>query len=145
LEDEEELMEERRLLYVGITRAKDRLYLVYPQKRSSYGYAEPVEPSRFLADIPNDLLIEEGETRRDPLRTASFRPDRWDSPGTPKAPRVTRQQYHPGMRVIHSVWGEGMVLNSKLQDDDEIVDIYFEKLGLKRVAASIAKLEIKGS
>lgn len=146
LEDEEELMEERRLLYVGITRAKDRLYLVYPQKRSSYGYAEPTEPSRFINDIPAELLIQEGEPRRDPIRsTTSYRPDRWDSPGAPKPARATRQQYSPGMRVIHSVWGEGMVLNSKLQDDDEIVDIYFEKLGLKRVAASIARLEIKGS
>jgi DNA helicase-2/ATP-dependent DNA helicase PcrA len=47
------------------------------------------------------------------------------------------------MRVQHPVWGEGMVLNSRIQDDDEIVDIFFEELGLKRVAASLAKLEIK--
>lgn len=145
LEDEEELMEERRLLYVGITRAKDRLFLVYPQKRSSYGYGEPVEPSRFLADIPDELLNIEGEQPRDSLRTSSYRPDRWESPGAPKTARITRQQFHPGMHVVHSVWGEGMVLNSRLQDDDEIVDIYFEKMGLKRVAASIAKLEIKAS
>jgi DNA helicase II / ATP-dependent DNA helicase PcrA len=44
---------------------------------------------------------------------------------------------------MHPVWGEGLVLNSKIQDDDEIVDIFFENLGLKRVAASLAKLEIK--
>lgn len=44
---------------------------------------------------------------------------------------------------MHPVWGEGLVLNSKIEDDDEIVDIFFENLGLKRVAASLAKLEIK--
>ena len=43
----------------------------------------------------------------------------------------------------HPTWGEGMVLNSRMQDDDEIVDIFFEEMGLKRVAASIARLEVK--
>jgi DNA helicase-2/ATP-dependent DNA helicase PcrA len=44
---------------------------------------------------------------------------------------------------MHPVWGEGMVLNSRIEDDDEIVDIFFENMGLKRVAASLAKLELK--
>ena len=48
-----------------------------------------------------------------------------------------------GSRVLHPVWGEGMVLNSRIEDDDEIVDIFFENMGLKRVAASLAKLEMK--
>jgi DNA helicase-2/ATP-dependent DNA helicase PcrA len=47
------------------------------------------------------------------------------------------------MHVEHHVWGEGMVLNSRLEDDDEIVDIFFKGVGLKRVAASLAKLEVK--
>ena len=55
-EDADAMEEERRLLYVGITRAKDRLYLLHAQNRSQYGYAEPVEPSRFIEDIPNQLL-----------------------------------------------------------------------------------------
>ena len=56
MEDEEAMLEERRLFYVGITRAKDRLYLLYSQTRSAFGYAEPVEPSRYLDDIPVHLL-----------------------------------------------------------------------------------------
>ena len=56
-------MEERRLLYVGITRAMDFLYLVYSQNRSSYGYAEPADPSRFLDDIPAELLDVEQPVR----------------------------------------------------------------------------------
>ena len=47
------------------------------------------------------------------------------------------------MRVTHPTFGEGMVLKSEVQNDDEIVDIFFEEIGLKKVAASLAKLEIK--
>jgi DNA helicase-2/ATP-dependent DNA helicase PcrA len=52
-------------------------------------------------------------------------------------------QFHPGLRVFHPSWGEGMVLNSKLENDDEIVDVFFEEVGLKRVVASIAGLKIQ--
>lgn len=151
-EDAEEMMEERRLFYVGITRAKDGLFLVHPLNRSSYGFAEPVEPSRFLVDIPAELLKEEtldsmgrGNGRRSGglhSRSSGYRPDRWDSTPAPSA-RIIEPRYRPGVRVVHPVWGEGMVLNSRIQDDDEIVDIFFETMGLKRVAASLAKLEVK--
>ena len=47
------------------------------------------------------------------------------------------------MKVEHHLWGEGLVLSSKIEDDDEIVDVFFESVGLKRIVASIAKLEIK--
>jgi DNA helicase-2/ATP-dependent DNA helicase PcrA len=145
-EDPEAMMEERRLFYVGITRAKDHLYLVYAQNRSSYGFNEPSAPSRFLADIPSDLISGTGavevRTRRG---RASYRPERWGVSPEPTNGEIQplTNQYEPGMRVEHPTWGEGMVLNSRLQDDDEIVDIFFEELGLKRVAASLARLEIK--
>ena len=144
-EDPEAMQEERRLLYVGITRAKDRLTLVYSQNRSAYGYAEPAEPSRFLADIPDDLLSESSPGR--PTRAnklSGYDPrTRWQSPPTKAAPAKLQQRYAAGTRILHPVWGEGMVLSSRLQDDDEIVDIFFENLGLKRVAASLANLVIK--
>ena len=145
-EDPEAMMEERRLFYVGITRAKDHLYLVCAQNRSSYGFNEPSAPSRFLADIPSDLVSGTGaaevRTRR---RRANYRPERWGvtAEATNGESQPLTNQYEPGMRVEHPTWGEGMVLNSRLQDDDEIVDIFFEELGLKRVAASLARLEIK--
>lgn len=146
-EDPEGMQEERRLFYVGITRAMDRLYLVYAQNRSAYGYAEPVEPSRFLADIPQRLL-EDSTPGRSARRTQSAdawpveRLERWRAPSQAAVAPVT-QRFRAGMRVQHPVWGEGMVLNSRMQDDDEIVDIFFENLGMKRVAASLARLEIK--
>jgi DNA helicase-2/ATP-dependent DNA helicase PcrA len=146
-EDPEAMMEERRLLYVGITRAKDRLYLLYTQSRSAYGYTEPVEPSRFLWDIPDGLLTAT-TTFQAPRRTAaqvSYRPERWKPVETVETVSQAQLEpsYQPGTRVQHPAWGEGMVLNSRLQGDDEIVDIFFQDVGLKRVMASLAQLEIK--
>jgi DNA helicase-2/ATP-dependent DNA helicase PcrA len=142
-DDPDGMEEERRLLYVGITRAKNRLYLAYAQNRSLYGYSEPIDPSRYLDDIPIHL-VDERQPARSGRRTlrAAYGDERWQAPSPARA-RVTEQRFHPGLRVQHNVWGEGMVLNSRIQDDDEIVDIFFEQVGLKRVAASLANLEIK--
>jgi DNA helicase-2/ATP-dependent DNA helicase PcrA len=161
-EDADAMEEERRLLYVGITRAKDRLYLLHAQNRSQYGYAEPVEPSRFIEDIPNQLL-ELSTPGRSASRWSSASSsnglrertthagnrvpaergapaDRWTSS---TAPAPVQSKYRPGAKVIHPSWGDGMVLNSKIQDGDEVLDIFFENVGLKRVIASMAKLEVK--
>jgi DNA helicase-2/ATP-dependent DNA helicase PcrA len=145
-DDPEAMQEERRLLYVGITRAKDRLYLVYSFHRSAFGYPEPVEPSRFLDDIPDQLLQDTAAVRTQrPSRLSTYdaKAVQWDSKG-PATPRVTTQRYKPGAHVQHPVWGDGLVLSSRLQDDDEIVDIFFENIGMKRVAASLANLKTKG-
>jgi len=144
-DDPEAMHEERRLLYVGITRAKDRLFLVYAQNRSAFGYPDPVEPSRFLDDIPDELLEQTGFIRSiSPTRFASFEAKdiQWESKRF-GASQATVQKYQPGTHVVHPVWGDGMVLNSRIQDDDEIVDIFFENVGMKRVAASLANLKTK--
>ncbi len=140
-DDPEGMQEERRLFYVGITRAKDRLYLVLPLNRSSFGYSEPVDESRFLGDIPDDLIKDSGRSRvRSRItRSGALRWERDDSPATIR----TEPQYQAGATVLHPVWGEGLVLNSRIQDDDEIVDVFFAGEGLKRLAASLARLEIK--
>jgi len=141
-DDPEAMQEERRLFYVGITRAQDHLYLVIPLNRSAYGYSEPVEESRFMKDIPGHLVVESGRTVRSARLPYPSRADRWE---TSKAASILQPQYRAGARVKHPVWGEGMVLKSQLQDDDEIVDIFFAGVGLKRVSASLAKLELKSS
>ena len=141
-EEAEAMQEERRLFYVGITRARNRLYLVIPLNRSQYGRAEPAEESRFLKDIPTPLL-DAGHPSRSGRRAradTSSRANHWEGAATAHA-RLLQPRYHPGMRIVHSVYGEGIVLDSSIQDDDEIVDIYFEKFGLKRVAASLAKMD----
>lgn len=143
-DDPEAMQEERRLFYVGITRAKDRLYLMVPMNRATYGYTEPAEESRFLDDIPPKLLdsVSRGGRPRRSSPSRAYRPDMWDRSPSDGA-QILQPQYHAGVRVEHPVWGEGLVLNSVVQDDDEIVDIFFEDIGLKRVAASLARLEIK--
>jgi DNA helicase-2/ATP-dependent DNA helicase PcrA len=146
-DDPEAMMEERRLLYVGITRAKNHLYLLYSQNRSSYGYAESVEPSRFLNDIPSEYLDIPQATRASVRTTTSVasRPERWDVAEKPPkvAQKATEARFRPGLRVKHPSLGDGIVLKNELQDGDEIVDVFFAGIGLKRLMASLANLEVK--
>jgi DNA helicase-2/ATP-dependent DNA helicase PcrA len=140
-DDPEGMEEERRLLYVGVTRAKDALFLVNAQNRTAFGYAEPTSPSRFLADIPDELLKGSVRVRsRSSLTREAAAELRW--PDGNGARTAAARKYAAGMKVRHDVWGDGMVLNSRLQDGDETVDIFFERIGLKRLAASLAKLDI---
>ncbi len=140
-DDPEAMEEERRLFYVGITRAKDRLYLLRALRRGGYGYAEETLPSRYLDDIPPELLSGKTRTGR------SFRePRRADSPSwlrsDPKPAAPSQTQFRAGMRIKHSIWGEGIVLNARLQDGDETVEAVFESVGIKRMVASSANLKI---
>jgi DNA helicase-2/ATP-dependent DNA helicase PcrA len=140
-DDPESMQEERRLLYVGITRAKDRLFLILPLNRSAFGYSEPVDESRFLRDIPEDL-IKDGPRSKKLSRGTRSGALQWERGDTTTAIN-SEPKYQAGATVMHPVWGEGLVLNSRLQDDDEIVDVFFAGEGLKRLAASLARLEIK--
>ncbi len=137
MDDPEEMAEERRLLYVGMTRAKDQLILIHDQYRNNFGYSEPTDPSRFLSDLPEDL-VEGGKTIG---LTRTVRQDLWE-PARREDVRELEPQFIAGMNVRHPTWGEGMVLNSKIQDDDEVIDIFFEEVGLKKVVAAFAKLEV---
>jgi DNA helicase-2/ATP-dependent DNA helicase PcrA len=147
--DEPEAMEEeRRLLYVGITRAKDRLYILRAMQRGGRGAAEESYPSRFLDDIPAELLV--GKTRSGRSFRGAPAETRWAArspgPGSPSRWQqnegVREAQFRAGTRVRHPMWGDGIVLNSQLQDDDEIVDVVFESVGIKRLAASLANLTV---
>ncbi len=140
-DDPESMEEERRLFYVGITRTKDRLYLLRALRRGGRGYSEETLPSRFLDDIPPELLS--GRARGGRRPQAGPAPT-WRSVAAPKPAGLTEARYRAGMRVKHAVWGEGIVLNSRLQDDDETVDVVFESVGIKRLAASLANLQTLG-
>ncbi len=154
-DDPAQMEEERRLFYVGITRAKDKLYLLRALQRGGRGMSETTDASRFLDDIPANLL--EGKTRtgrptgsfsssQSYSRTPTLTESRWTVPPPRSAPRsapvAVSSKFNSGDRVRHPSWGEGMVLESKIQDNDEIVVIEFKSVGLKRLAASLAKLEI---
>jgi len=150
-DDPEAMEEERRLFYVGITRAKDRLHLIRALRRGGRGYDEETLPSRYLDDIPPELLS--GKSRAE--RSRSTRAGRstlhaprskgWTLPSPPRPASIIEARFKAGMRVRHSIWGEGIILDSRIQDNDETVDVVFESAGIKRLAASLANLSIMKS
>jgi len=147
-DDEEDLAEERRLLYVGITRARKRLTLTRARRRRSpYGSYEETIPCRFLDDIPAELL--QGSPPDIPGRFSYGRDSgysRWETPSwmrsAPPLREAPKTRYKPGMQVRHATYGRGVVKTSKLEHGDETVEVYFEGFGLKALVASLAKLEI---
>jgi DNA helicase-2/ATP-dependent DNA helicase PcrA len=147
-DEPEQMEEERRLFYVGITRAKDKLYLLRAIQRGGRGMSEETYPSRFLEDLPAELLVGKTRTGRPTTsrgqygRADSSSDTRWTLPSPPQPAPVATSRYKAGIRVKHGMWGEGIVLDSKLQDGDEIVDVVFESVGIKRLAASLANLTI---
>ncbi len=157
-DDPAQMEEERRLCYVGITRAKERLYLLYAFRRSFYGSSEPGDPSRFLADIPRELIASE---RRQASavrpRTEERRPDHLSRPAnraepsreTPGAseprvknrpPAIENLQFAPGDKVMHPTFGQGVVISSKATGADEEVQVAFDGAGVKRLIARYANL-----
>ena len=133
--------EERRLFYVGITRAKDKLYLIRAIQRGGRGAQEETFPSRYLDDVPADLLV--GKTRTGRSLRGTPAETKWQTYHTqPRAASVMEMRFRAGTRVKHPTWGEGIVLDSKIQDDDEIVDVVFNSVGIKRLSASLANLKI---
>ncbi len=138
--DPDALAEERRLLYVGITRAKDLLYLSYAFRRTRFGDSEPSLPSRFLQDVPPALLS--GAPLAGVSRAAqdSFaRMTAWLD-DLPRA-RSTRSnppqpRFQPGMRVVNPHFGEGVVIAARRYHDAEEVDVQFDRAGRKRIDAN---------
>ena len=174
LEEPEEMAEERRLFYVGITRARNRLYVVRANQRTTYGSPEITVASRFIGDIPDRLMLRQGRgsyrtqasswSRERDERASSGRasgPSRWESGRTyqapssayrsgpspeptppPPPPPPTQLHYKAGNRVRHPTWGEGLVVDARIDGSDERVDVFFESVGFKRLIAALAKLEI---
>ncbi len=140
-ESPEAMAEERRLMYVGVTRAKDHLSLSYAFRRTRWGNDAVNEPSRFLKDIPIDLV--EGNARLN-LSTAQERASyRQAITWRPSEAPATRQetQFKTGERVNHPNFGIGVVVESELSGGDEMVTIAFADMGIKKLMASFAKLE----
>jgi DNA helicase-2/ATP-dependent DNA helicase PcrA len=126
VETEGGLEEERRLCYVGMTRAKELLYLTYAQHRASYGELRPRLPSRFLSEIPPHLLTKGVEVRREP------------SPVRGRDDRGVLLQ--PGDRIRHGRFGEGVVLDVEGEGENAIATVRFTE-GVKRLAVAYARLE----
>ena len=128
----EELEEERRLFYVGITRAMERLYLTHASERELYGRRERVEPSRFLEDVPEGLL--RPVTAYGEVREA----------GGPRAPASEPGAFKGGERVRHPRFGLGTVVAARGEGARAEVTVHFEGVGLKKLLVKYAGLERVG-
>ncbi len=139
LYDPEQLAEERRLFYVGITRAMDELFLSWSFRRRR-GYSVQ-DPSRFLEDIPEELLDSSASPalRTEYVSQASASDTSW-APGPAISAPKPALQFRTGMRVMHSHFGEGMVIESQVVRDDEEVTVAFGRHGIKTLSAGIAGL-----
>ncbi len=142
--DAEQMEEERRLCYVGITRAKQRLYLVHAFRRNLMGSSTPSTPSRFLDDIPKRLVASGGLWQGEEGRVMpSLYSTRTKTP-MPNVPSSDVPELKPGDHVHHAQFGDGVVVNCRsVKDDKEAVVAFTSGVGVKKLLLSFARLEKK--
>jgi DNA helicase-2/ATP-dependent DNA helicase PcrA len=161
--DEAELEEERRLCYVGITRAERRLVLTSAARRRVFGDYQATEPSRFIDEIPAELVEQIPSTFASPnssfgqYRSAPYGGGRGSGGGGSYRGRVKEEQpayryededqsvpagMKPGLRVKHPQFGVGTVLSVERLDDDTKLVVRFNSVGQKTLRAKFAKLEV---
>lgn len=141
MEDEKDVEEERRLFYVALTRARDRLFLTSADSRMIYGQTIYSKNSRFLEEIKDFVEIED-ETVKSKVKTEGKpipRPTNFTGKIGLGAKKEKAGSFNIGDKVIHKMWGEGTVVT--LVGDD--ITIAFPSKGLKKLKASIAPLTKK--
>lgn len=153
MRDPEQLEEERRLAYVGVTRAKKQLYITNAQSRMVFGQTAYHAPSVFIEEIPKELMI--GNDKSKPSFSASISKPKASRPVnrptssfrtlgmTPAKPQQTAASvidYQVGDTVKHSAFGLGKVLSMTPMGNDTLVEVNFEKKGVKKIMAAFAKL-----
>jgi len=159
--EEAELEEERRLCYVGITRAREEIYLLNASQRTLYGNYMHNAPSRFIREIPEELTetVDTGgaggaDMPRDGFRQGS----RWGSRSTGSGGRsaglgglnsygggtgmgsVVPGNYSLGDKVEHAKWGQGVVVSVKGENENAEISVAFPGLGIKALIAKYAPL-----
>ena len=140
MEDPGQLEEERRLAYVGMTRAKERLYLFRAFRRRLTGMSQPNFPSRFLSEIPERLMTGPGRER-----TAAVAYDRWGSPDSVAHAAPSPKPFKAGQKVLHDHFGQGIVVECRPTGADfEIIVAFKGDSGVKRLLHSFAKLQEQG-
>ena len=142
LGEKDEVEEERRLAYVGLTRARERLYLSRAESRSTWGAPNYNPPSRFLDEIPEDVIQWRNETSASP--SASFvKRTRTVSSPPPRATgkKITAIELHVGERVSHDTFGLGTVVSVAGEADKAEATINFGQFGEKRLLLRYAPVE----
>ncbi|MCX5997840.1 MAG: ATP-binding domain-containing protein, partial [Chloroflexi bacterium] len=152
----DELEEERRLCYVGITRAEHQVYLMHTVRRSIFGASTESTPSRFLDDIPEHLVERKGLTGGEEHRGghAKGQEKHWrdEEEGISMADLLAKKAQelqpqreliplNPGDRVRHTKFGDGQVIGIKPTGQDKEIIIAFEGSGVKKLLLSVAPLE----
>lgn len=158
LMDETEIEEERRLCYVGITRAKEKLFLSSTKMRTIYGNTVTYPPSRFLQEIPARLVktikrqerfsvlenfkqVSEKYSARPQKPASTFNPHSFMPQKTAAAAGGTGTRFNTGDRVSHSKWGEGMVVSVKDSPDGQEVKVAFAGAGVRSLLTKYAVLK----
>ncbi|OLR64095.1 ATP-dependent helicase [Peptoniphilus porci] len=150
LENEEEIEEERRLCYVGVTRARNNLFISSSRTRSMYGKLTPAKRSRFIEEMGDKIEIIEDKSRellevKDYNQGTSItRPKKFF--GIEKKVETTKKSddknINIGDKVKHKIFGNGMVVQKKEKNGDYEVVISFDKKGLKRLMLSVAPIKL---
>tara|TARA_B100000700_G_scaffold267044_1_gene306594 strand:- start:2746 stop:4911 length:2166 start_codon:yes stop_codon:yes gene_type:complete len=133
IEEPDQLQEERRLCYVGMTRSMERLFIVHAEMRNLHGTETFNPPSRFLREIPAELTLEVRTGGNIPRRNAVTRKvSKGEVPDT---------EFKLGQRVFHEVFGEGVILNYEGQGPNARVEVNFDSSKTKWLMVSYAKLQ----
>lgn len=156
--DHEEMEEERRLCYVAITRAKKTLTISYARERMLYGRTNAALSSRFLREIPEDMVVHKGGYHRKPdLGTASYGAGSYRTQTYHREPVSKREipafgtvgaktsylELSKGDMVMHTAFGKGMVLSVMKMGGDALLEIAFDEIGTKKLMAKTASAHMK--
>jgi DNA helicase-2/ATP-dependent DNA helicase PcrA len=142
LQQDGSIEEERRLAYVGITRAREELHLSYAIRRAIFGQTQMNPPSRFIKEIPTELwsnppsrsgLGSWGQERRAAEST-------WERPTPKPVPTETAPPFRAGEKVKHAVFGQGVVVQCTGSGDDAVVSVAFPNIGVKKLVVGFARL-----
>lgn len=147
--DQEEMEEERRLCYVAITRAKEKLDITYARQRMLYGRTSAATASRFLKEIPEENLVRKGgfQTARPTYANYGYRAPapvrKPDLPAAMTAAATSTIQVEKGDMVQHSAFGKGLVLSVLKMGGDALLEIAFDQVGTKKLMAKSASNHMK--
>ena len=153
LSTRDELEEERRLFYVGITRAEERLTMSFARSRYRWGSLQYCEPSRFIDEVPEELIEKRGVTN-DPLSSPSIKERRKSflkvmpqkrKPNVKPDPNFVPDDVSgltEGMEVEHQRFGKGKVLRLEGAAANKIATVKFSSIGEKRIMLKFAKLRL---
>ena len=147
--DRAEMEEERRLCYVAITRAKQTLTICHARQRMLYGRTNASLPSRFLREIPSDLVVIKGGYQN----TASYMPRNNYTSSTPKFSEMYSQktteeapkylELSKGDMIMHTAFGKGLVLSVVKLGNDALLEVAFDRVGTKKLMAKTASSHMK--